>query len=142
MAPGWSLLRGEPPRGSFHLGDKMRLNLIRIDSATMNSLAVIQLCPLLISRLVAQVRTDALIAKVVPFSVPSAGERRGQLEPLGAVVQRQRKMLMFIHTARSTATRPVARGSNRCTIDPPAQGQRLWTTDGLLREADTVPRQD
>jgi hypothetical protein len=66
----------------------------------MNRLAAIRLCPLLISRLVAQVRTDALTAKVVPLSLPSAGERWGQLEPLSVVVQRQHKILMFTHSEK------------------------------------------
>src|SRR5919201_1151434 len=42
---------------------------------------------------------------------------------------------MFTHTARSATPRPVAGGSNRRSIDPPAQRQRLWTPDGLLSQA-------
>src|SRR5262245_722286 len=38
------------------------------------------------------------------------------------------------HTASSAAPRRVAGGSNRHGIDPPVQGQRSWTTDGLHRE--------
>src|SRR5881409_3656462 len=41
---------------------------------------------------------------------------------------------MFTHTARSAVPRPVAGGSNRRSIDPPAQRERSWTTDSLLRE--------
>src|SRR5438874_4003386 len=49
---------------------------------------------------------------------------------------------MLTHTARSAVPRPVAGGSNRRSIDPPAQRERSWTTDGLLREGGTVPRQE